>query len=97
MIMVRGVNVYPTAIENVIRQFSAVDEFQVIVKTQREMQNLEVQIEVNTGNEAENVRVQIEQAIYGALSLRPAVTVARPGTLPRFEMKARRFQRLDRS
>src|SRR5207244_3531355 len=31
MFTIRGVNVYPTAIENLIRQFSAVDEFQVRV------------------------------------------------------------------
>lgn len=97
MVTIRGVNVYPTAIENVIRQFAAVDEFQITVKTLREMHNLEVQIEVMSGNDAEDVRERVEQAIYRALSLRPTVTVAQPGALARFEMKARRFQRLDRS
>jgi len=97
MVTVRGVNVYPTGIENLIRQFSAVEEFQVKVKGQQEMQCLEVQIEVHSGNNAEKLRADVEQALYRALSLRPTVTVARPGTLPRFEMKARRFQRLDRS
>jgi phenylacetate-CoA ligase len=95
MLTIRGVNVYPTAIENVIRQFSAVDEFQVTVKTRQEMRHLEVQIEVHSGNDAEDVRARVEQAIYSALSLRPTVTVAPPGALARFEMKARRFQRLD--
>jgi phenylacetate-CoA ligase len=95
MFTIRGVNVYPTAIENVIRQFSAVDEFQVTVKTRQEMRHLEVQIEVHSGNDAEDVRARVEQAIYSALSLRPTVTVAPPGALARFEMKARRFQRLD--
>ncbi len=95
MFTIRGVNVYPTAIENVIRQFSAVDEFQVTVKTRQEMGHLEVQIEVHSGNDAEEVRARVAQAIYGALSLRPTVTVAPPGALTRFEMKARRFRRLD--
>jgi phenylacetate-CoA ligase len=97
MVTIRGVNVYPTAIENVIRQFSTVDEFQVTVTTHQEMQHLEVQIEVVTGNDAEHVRTHVEQAIYQALSLRPTVTVAKPGTLTHFEMKARRFRRLDRT
>jgi phenylacetate-coenzyme A ligase PaaK-like adenylate-forming protein len=61
------------------------------------MQHLEVQIEVVTGNDAEHVRTHVEQAIYQALSLRPTVTVAKPGTLTHFEMKARRFRRLDRT
>lgn len=95
MLTIRGVNVYPTAIENVIRQFSAVDEFQVTVERRQEMRHLDVQIEVHSGHEAEEVRARVEQAIYGALSLRPTVTVAPPGALTRFEMKARRFHRLD--
>jgi phenylacetate-coenzyme A ligase PaaK-like adenylate-forming protein len=59
------------------------------------MQHLEVQIEVGGGDDAERVRVRVEQAIYHALSLRPTVTLAPPGALARYEMKARRFHRLD--
>jgi phenylacetate-CoA ligase len=95
MVTIRGVNVYPTAIENVIRQFGSVDEFQVTVTTLHEMQHLEVQIEVVSGNDVEHVRTHVEQAIYQALSLRPTVKVAKPGVLTHFEMKARRFRRLD--
>ena len=94
MVTIRGVNVYPTAIENVIRQFSAVDEYQVTVKTLQEMHHLEVEIEVISGHDAEGIRTHVEQALYHALSLRPTVTVAEPGALARFEMKARRFRRL---
>ena len=97
MVIIRGVNVYPTALENVIRQFPTVDEFQITVKTRQEMQHLEIQIEVHSGGDAEGVRRGVEQAIYQALSLRPTVTVAPPGSLARFEMKARRFQRLDQT
>jgi phenylacetate-CoA ligase len=95
MVTIRGVNVYPTAIENVIRQFGSVDEFQVTVTTIHEMHHLEVEIEVVSGNDAEHVRTHVEQAIYHAISLRPTVKVAKPGTLTHFEMKARRFRRLD--
>jgi len=97
MVTIRGVNVYPTAIENVIRQFTSVDEFQVTVTIVHEMQHLEVQIEVVSGNDAEHVRSRVEEAIYHALSLRPTVTVAEHGALAHFEMKARRFRRLDRT
>jgi len=94
MVTIRGVNVYPTAIENVVRQFMAVDEFQITVTTVQEMQHLEVQIEVGGSDDAERVRSRVEQAIYHSLSLRPTVTLAAPGTLARYEMKARRFRRL---
>lgn len=95
MVTIRGVNVYPTAIENVIRQFGSVDEFLVTVTTVHEMHQLEIEIEVLSGNDSEHVRTHVEQAIYHALSLRPTVKVAKPGTLTHFEMKARRFRRLD--
>jgi phenylacetate-CoA ligase len=95
MVTIRGVNVYPTAIENVVRKFPAVDEFLVTVTKRREMQDLELQIEVVNDDDPEGVRARVEQAIYHALSLRPRVALAAPGTLPRFEMKARRFRRLD--
>jgi phenylacetate-CoA ligase len=95
MVIIRGVNVYPTAIENVIRQFGSVDEFQVTVTTAHEMYQLEVEIEVRSGNDIEQVRTRVEEAIFHALSLRPSVKVAKPGTLAHYEMKARRFRRLD--
>ena len=95
MVTIRGVNVYPTAIENVIRQFGSVNEFLVTVTTVHEMHRLEVQIEVVSGNDAEHVRTHVEQAIYHAISLRPTVSVAEPGTLEHFEMKARRFRHLN--
>ncbi len=94
-VTIRGVNVYPMAIENIIRQFGSVDEFQVTVTRRREMQHLEVQIEVVSGNDADRIRADVEQAIYRALALRPTVKVAKPGALSHFEMKARRFRRLD--
>ena len=97
MVTIRGVNVYPTAIENVIRQFRTVEEFQVTVKMVQEMHHLEIEIEVVSGSDAEGVRAHVEQAIYHALSLRPKVTLAEPGTLARYELKARRFRRLDRT
>jgi phenylacetate-coenzyme A ligase PaaK-like adenylate-forming protein len=59
------------------------------------MHQLEIEIEVVSGNDIELVRTRVEQAIYHALSLRPTVKVAKPGALTHFEMKARRFRRLD--
>jgi len=95
MVTVCGVNVYPTAIENVVRQFAAVQEFQIILTKHQELHHLEVRIELETEGDAQDVRSQVEQAIYRAISLRPHVTLAKQGALARYEMKARRFQRLD--
>src|SRR5260370_38510236 len=84
MVTIRGVNVYPTAIENVIRQFGSVDEFQVTETTVHEMRHLEVQIEVLSRNHADHVRTHPPQATYHPISLRPTVSVAEPVTLEHF-------------
>jgi phenylacetate-CoA ligase len=91
MVIIRGVNVLPAALENLIRQVKAVDEFRVTLTDQREMKELEVEIEVTDRSDPENARESVEQAILHSLSLRARVTVAPRGTLPRFEMKAQRF------
>src|SRR5260370_22944269 len=87
-----AVNVYPTAIENVIRQFGSVDEVQVTVTTAHDMLQLYVEIEVVSGNDTEQVRTQVEQASYHARSLGPTVKVANPGALPHFKMKPPPFR-----
>ncbi len=91
MVVVRGVNVFPRAVENLIRQFDAVDEFRVTVAARNELRELIVEIEVAEGADAEMIRTGVEQAIHYALALRPIVTLAGRGSQPRDELKARRF------
>jgi phenylacetate-CoA ligase len=86
MVVVRGVNIYPSSIEAALRQFPDVDEFRIIVTREGELD--EVAIEV----EAPEARIpEIERALRIALNLRTPVAVAPPGSLPRFELKARRL------
>ena len=59
MVTIRGVNIFPSAIENLIREFATVDEFQVTVTTREELQQLEVDIEVEGGSNAEVVRAGV--------------------------------------
>lgn len=91
MVVVRGVNVFPRAIENLIRKFDAIEEFRVTVATRHEMRELDVEIEVTDGADADAIRTGLEQSIHYTLSLRPIVTVAARSSLPRYELKARRF------
>lgn len=91
MVIVRGVNVFPGAIENLIRQFDPIDEFQVRVVPHREMYELEVQLELAQGTDSYTTQSAIERAISEALGLRPKIAIMPPGSLPRFELKAKRF------
>jgi phenylacetate-CoA ligase len=92
VLIVRGVNIYPSAVENVIRGFDSVGEFAVRVRRRGSMDEIEISLEV--GDQAEAVEAAVAQALRTALGLRVRVEVVAPGSLPRFELKARRFSDL---
>ena len=89
-ITVRGVNVFPSAVENIIRRFKEVDEFRVTVYKEREMDEMTVEVELIEGADT-TIAVAIGQAIDTALSFRPNMHLVPRGQLPRFELKSRRF------
>jgi phenylacetate-CoA ligase len=92
MINVKGVNVFPTAIESVVRSFQEVVEFQTTVIAKNAMRSLSVTIEVDDSIEhPSTIENKVSRKLYEALGLSISVTSVEPGTLPRFDMKARRF------
>ena len=68
MIFVRGVNVFPSAIENIVREFPAVGEFEMRVREERAMRELVVRIELE-GDGSETVADTIRDAIQQRLGL----------------------------
>lgn len=92
MVIIRGVNVFPSAVENLVRQCEAVDEFQVTVFTQREMRELSIDLELAKEADARGAQAAVAQSILDALGLRPTIHVVPRGSLPRFELKAKRFK-----
>ena len=90
MVIVRGVNIYPSAIENLVRAFPEINEFRVTVETRDQMSDLGIEIEVVDGA-AMSIVERLSTLVHTRLSLRPSVKVADSGSLPRFELKARRF------
>ncbi len=92
MIIVRGVNIYPSAIEAVLRRFSEIAEYQVRPTTRAEMVELEVLIEIlEHVADPEAIVDQASSALYDAFSLRIAVSQAPPNSLPRSDFKSRRW------
>jgi phenylacetate-CoA ligase len=92
MVAVRGVNVFPGAIEAVIRRFPEIAEFRSTVLHGGAMRTLSIDIELmGTGIDGVQVAVRVAQEIREALGLTVPVRVVEAGALPRFEMKARRF------
>ena len=97
MVAVRGVNVYPGVIEAVVRHFPEVVEFRSTVGWQGAMRALSVEIELD-GSAGDNraIATRVAHEIREALGLTVPVRAVAPGTLPRYEMKARRFVVEDR-
>ena len=90
MVNVRGVNVYPAAIESVVREFPDVVEFKAVVTRAGALRHLNVDVEVAPGA-APGIDVQLAYRFREALGLTTPVAIVPAGSLPRFEMKARRF------
>ena len=88
MVTVRGVNVFPSAIEAIVRRFDEVGEYRVELARVREMDELRCIVEAPA-----DVAERVGGAIHRELGIRCLVESVAPGTLPRFEMKARRFNK----
>jgi phenylacetate-CoA ligase len=94
MKLIRGTNVYPRAVEAIVREFDAIDEFQIVIERVEVQDEITVQAEVKADAEAqwEELRERLGTALREAHEgLRFNVERAAAGTLPRFELKARRL------
>jgi phenylacetate-CoA ligase len=91
MLVVRGINVFPSAVENIVREFTSIDEFEVEVTSEREMQELVIRVEVKDDSGQQTCEMLASQ-VQRRLALRPRVEAVAHGSLPRYEMKSRRFK-----
>jgi phenylacetate-CoA ligase len=93
MVNIRGVNVYPTSIESVVRGIPEIVEFRSIVSQPGVLRTLSIEIEIDGHGIADlsAVSSKLVRQLRSALGLTVPVRIVDPGTLPRFEMKARRF------
>lgn len=90
MIHVRGNNLYPAAIEAVVRRFPSVVEFRIVVNRSGPLADLAIEIESATDIDSHGLTAEIGRALRDEFLFRIDVTAVPPGTLPRFEMKSRR-------
>jgi len=91
MKLVRGTNVYPRAVEAIVREHPEIDEFQIRLYTAEGIRDeIEVLAEVTEGD-AVAILEQLGKELAGSHEgLRFGVRRADAGTLPRFELKAQR-------
>lgn len=89
-LIVRGINVFPSAIENLVRRFPEIGEFAVDVYCRSELDEMQIRVEINDAD-LDSVAVAIANQMRDGLGLRVEVKPVPYGTLPRFDLKARRF------
>jgi phenylacetate-coenzyme A ligase PaaK-like adenylate-forming protein len=100
MYIIRGANIYPSAIEDTLRAIEGFGgEFQMVISRERAMDELVVRAEY-TADVARRaaaapgivsaLRDRMTARLAAVLGIRPVVRCEPPGTLPRTEFKARR-------
>ncbi len=89
MLIVRGVNIFPTAIEAIVRSYPQVQEFAIEVYRAGEMDQVDIKVEVVDENPQAVVETLARDAAH-RLGLRVGVKLVPAESLPRFELKAQR-------
>jgi phenylacetate-CoA ligase len=89
-IIIRGVNVFPSVIEDFVRRFPEVSEYAVDIYRKSELDEMEIRIEVH-GGEPETIAKAVGKEIRNGLGIRVRVKPVPFGSLPRFDLKAKRF------
>ncbi len=97
MLIIRGVNVFPSQIEEVLVRIEGVEpHYQIIVDRVGALDELEVQVEMNERlisdqiRKLETVEGEIEAEIESALGIKVRVKLVEPKTIERSEGKAKR-------
>lgn len=93
MIIVRGVNLYPSAIDNLIRSLPQVAEYEVAIERVEGMDELVIRYETVDAAQVEETARSVVDAFRRVFSIRVGVEHSAEGSLPRYEFKARRFKR----
>jgi phenylacetate-CoA ligase len=86
MMIVRGVNVFPSSVEQILRSFPEIMEYRMNAHSHGEMDELSVEIEDRLEQPA-----RVAKELQLRLGLRVEVRCVPIGSLPRFEGKGRRF------
>jgi len=94
MVVVRGVNVYPSAVDAIMRSVPGTAEYRVTLVESKGMTEMEVEVEPGADViDRAGLAKQVQAKLRTSLNLRVPVSLSGPESLPRFEMKARRWVR----
>jgi len=99
MITIRGNNVYPSKLEGILREFAEVVEYRIEVSTRKAMQHVKIAVEplphIHETGSGDQLAAQLAEAIKDRQNFQAEITIVPSGSLPRFELKGRRFFRVE--
>jgi len=97
MLIVRGVNVFPSQIEGVLLSIDGISpHYEIVVRKDGYMDCIEVLVEVSDAglldrfSALEALEKKIQHALYTVLNIHADVRLVEPQSLKRFEGKAKR-------
>lgn len=91
MLPIRGVNVYPSLIDELVGSREGIAEYRVLIEEKDNLNEMTIQIEPDAHYNGNEIAQTIEEALRNLLHLRIPVQVVPADSLPRFEMKAKRW------
>lgn len=94
MVVVRGNNLHPGALQTILHRFAEVAEYLVEVDESATMTALRLLVEPVPGVDSATLLARIERTIRDELLFKAEVVAVAPGTLPRAELKAKRWRRI---
>jgi phenylacetate-CoA ligase len=97
MLIIRGINVFPSQIEHVIKQIPGIgDQFMVTIERVNHLDEMTISAEITDEvfngelDQLTQLRTRVVQALKERLELRTTIHLVERGSLPRFEGKAKR-------
>jgi phenylacetate-CoA ligase len=97
MLIIRGINVFPSQVEYALMAIPEVGQhFQIVVERKGALDDMLVRVELSKGSFSDKitdimkVRQKVEHRLRNSLNVNVNVELVEPGSLPRFEGKAKR-------
>lgn len=92
MVKVRGVNIFASGVEQILAGITGISpEFRLVVERVGEHDKVTVQIEIVGDADPDNLAAKAAAELKTSIGTRLDVTVVPTGTIPRTELKARRW------
>lgn len=90
MIFLKGNNIYPTALQNTLHAINGVIDFKITFDNSAMASNLTIEIETDS-TAPDSLKKLVEQEIQAKFLFKPIVKILPEGTLPKQELKSKRF------